>query len=117
MKLVFIVMKNSDFTEGRGPMFTHLVFSTFDQAEKYVLAQEGIYGSPQGRSSYGGSSPDSVSYNGYSIDTHRVVSTAAEMLEKEHLKARAEILARSKEVKAKALSKLSYEEREILGLN
>jgi hypothetical protein len=57
---VFIVTKNADFTEGRGPMMFHKAFATFGAAEAYVMSQDGIYGSKQGKSSYGG-------YNGYDI--------------------------------------------------
>ncbi len=63
---VFVVKKNADFTEGRGPMLFNRIFSTFEAAEKYVLAQDGIYGSKQGKSAYGG-------YNGYDIEEHEVL--------------------------------------------
>ena len=56
---VFVVLKNADFTEGRGPMLFHKVFATKKAAHDYIMDQEGIYGSKQGVSSYG--------YNGYNI--------------------------------------------------
>lgn len=44
---VFIVLKNTDFTEGRGTMIFHKAFSTLEKAQEYVENQFGIYGSPQ----------------------------------------------------------------------
>lgn len=44
---VYIVRKNSDFTEGRGPMLFHKVFYSGDDAIAYVQGKSGIFGSPQ----------------------------------------------------------------------
>lgn len=41
------VLKNADFTEGRGPMVFHKVFKTLDSAVSYIMKQDGIYGSKQ----------------------------------------------------------------------
>lgn len=68
MKKVYVVNKNADFTEGRGPMLLHRVFSTFSKAEDYIMAQEGIFGSAQrkgGQSRLFGST--FTHYNGYQI--------------------------------------------------
>lgn len=66
MTEVYVILKNADFTEGRGPMLLHRVCDTFDVAEAYVMAQSGIFGSEQGLSKY--QSPiDEWNYNGYSI--------------------------------------------------
>lgn len=46
-KYVFVVLKNADFTEGRGPMRLHKIFKTLDNAISYILAQNGVYGSKQ----------------------------------------------------------------------
>ena len=46
-KFVYIVMKNSDFTEGRGPMYIHKLFRNIENAREYIKKQSGIFGSPQ----------------------------------------------------------------------
>jgi hypothetical protein len=61
-EIVYIVLKNADFTEGRGPMFFHKVFKTRQIAHDYIMQQEGIYGTPQ-RQSTGLEN----NYNGYQI--------------------------------------------------
>lgn len=43
----YVVTKNADFTEGRGPMLLDCVFLTIEAAEQYVEKQKGIYGSKQ----------------------------------------------------------------------
>ncbi len=65
---VYIVYRNADFTEGRGPMLLHKIFSNFRAAEDYVMDQEGIMGTEQKRDGYGG-------YNGFSIKPQRVIET------------------------------------------
>lgn len=65
MTQVFIVTKNTDFIEGRGPMIFNRVFDTFEAAEFYVLNQYGISGSKQGPSGYG--TETIITYNGYDI--------------------------------------------------
>lgn len=44
---MYIVRKNADFTEGRGPMNIHAAFKTYDEAVSYIMEQKGIYGSAQ----------------------------------------------------------------------
>ena len=63
---VAIVLKNADFTEGRGPMFIDRVFSSVEKAEGYIMGQGGIFGSPQYKepASY---SDTGYLYNGYDI--------------------------------------------------
>ena len=63
---IFIVLKNTDFTEGRGPMLYYRAYATFEQAETYVLSQSGIFGSPQKRQS-GFANDGSIHYNGFTI--------------------------------------------------
>lgn len=94
---VAIVLKNADFTEGRGPMLLHKVFDTVENAEAYILLQPGIYGSKQGRSPYGG-------WNGYDVKVCEVYGG-------ENWK---EIM--DKQLREEALKKLSPEERRVLGL-
>ena len=69
---LFIVTKNADFTEGRGPMVYHKAFRTFDDAVEYVMKQDGIYGSAQGARNNAGISITGTpyvvsSFNGYNI--------------------------------------------------
>lgn len=68
----FVVLKNSDFTEGRGPMVVDKIFKSIVSAEEYVSAQSGIYGSKQYRSTHFGVNINGVfyaitSHNGYEI--------------------------------------------------
>lgn len=96
---VFIVTKNADFTKGRGPMLFHRVFETWEDAERYVMAQPGIYGSLQMKSSVAGDK-DCAHYNGYCIQTEPVMQYNEETLAKQAaIKTEIETL----EVKLKAL--------------
>lgn len=70
--VVWLVMKNADFTEGRGPMSPHRLYLMWSHAVAYVLAQDGIYGSRQGIETYAGVSVNGNAYcvsgfNGYDI--------------------------------------------------
>lgn len=67
---VFVVLKNADFTEGRGPMFFDKAFANKADAHNYIMDQDGIYGSSQGPSSYGVDC-----YNGYEIKTIDLISS------------------------------------------
>jgi hypothetical protein len=103
MKKVYIVRKNGDFTEGRGPMNYHRTFSNGPEAVRYVQAQEGIFGSPQhveldkyGHYAYA---------NGYSIDEEFVYESAGQAIDEAEEKER-----------VKALNKLTARERKLLGL-
>lgn len=44
---MFLVTRNADFTEGRGPMIPHKLFANPSDAYNYIMRQTGIYGSPQ----------------------------------------------------------------------
>ena len=71
-KYCFVVLKNSDFTEGRGSMNMDYVFISKVKAEEYIASQEGIYGSQQYRdvhicNNIYGKLCCSVYYNGYDI--------------------------------------------------
>lgn len=46
---VFVVLKNTDFTEGRGPMRLHKIFADFKSAELYVMDQPSMFGLHQRR--------------------------------------------------------------------
>lgn len=74
----FLVMKNADFTEGRGPMDPHKAFRSYDDAYNYIMSQAGVYGSPQRQSIRYGLNVynqfyGSVDFNGYSIKTLEVL--------------------------------------------
>lgn len=45
--IVWCVLKNADFTEGRGPMRLHKIFNDIHDAVNYIMSQSGIYGSRQ----------------------------------------------------------------------
>lgn len=100
---IYVVFKNADFTEGRGPMQFHLAFTDGEEAIRYVEKQQGIYGSPQrvergkyGHFAYG---------NGYEIDKVVVHRSVAEVIRNQ-----------KEEARKKALAKLTEEEIELLGL-
>jgi len=66
------VLKNADFTEGKGPMLLDKIFRSYDKATQYIMKNEGIYGSRQHSKNYSGVSiygkPYCVSsFNGYEI--------------------------------------------------
>lgn len=68
----YVVLRNSDFTEGRGPMCLHSVFNSKVSAERYVAGKIGIFGSSQYREVHIGNNVFndlycSVYYNGYEI--------------------------------------------------
>lgn len=70
---VAAVLRNADFTEGRGPMLLDKVFSDLPAAERYIAGNEGIYGSPQRRELYLGINITStlfarLHWNGYTIE-------------------------------------------------
>jgi hypothetical protein len=70
---VYVVLKNRDFTEGRGPMCLHKVFKNIFDAEEYISQQKGIYGSEQNRYINVGTNINnkvyaSVYHNGYDIE-------------------------------------------------
>ena len=41
-KSVSVVLKNTDFTEGKGSMVIHKVFVAIDNARRYIKTQPGI---------------------------------------------------------------------------
>ena len=75
MENVWIVKENADFTEGRGPMRVHLIFSNFDDAHKWVMTQRGISSSPPRQDRGTGN------YDGYSITKYKVYDSADSLLE------------------------------------
>lgn len=70
--VIFLVEKNSDFTEGRGPMRFDSAYYTLDDAVAYIMRQDGIYGTNQGVSNHPGINIHGVPYvvsnfNGFDI--------------------------------------------------
>ena len=47
MTKIYVVLKNVDFTEGRGPCLYHKTFTTLDKARNYVKNQSGVMGGDQ----------------------------------------------------------------------
>jgi len=66
MRYVWIVEKNADFTEGRGPMLFHKAFANEADAVAYIMDQAGIFGSKQNENFYSGDS-NYRSFNGYGL--------------------------------------------------
>jgi hypothetical protein len=97
--MIYCVLMNADFTEGRGPMLLHKVFDTRDAAHRYIMSQAGIFGSEQKYDK------KYDSYNGYDIKELPVYTEAD----------KPEEMARE-ERRQKALAKLSQSDREALGL-
>lgn len=93
MESVFAVLKNADFTEGRGPMLLHKIFSSYEAASDYIMAQPGIYGSKQGID-ISLSKVNDWWYNGYQVkqmdvlDSFDVGKLASARREIKELKAR-----------------------------
>ncbi len=68
----YLVLKNADFTEGRGPMVPVKIFSSPSKAHGWIMSQEGIQGTvPWFQLNYGvniqGDLYCITSYNGYKI--------------------------------------------------
>lgn len=79
MKPVFIVLKNADFTEGRGPMRFHSVWGNWEDADHYVMNQCGIFGSPQYLDKrLSKPSEGRWSYNGYDITQTYLIENSEE---------------------------------------
>lgn len=71
-KMFWVISKNVDFTEGRGPMVFHAAYQNFDDAVEYIMEQDGIYGSRQGADNFPGISVKGNAYvvsgfNGYDL--------------------------------------------------
>lgn len=77
---IFMVLKNADFTEGRGPMFTDILCDSFATAETYVMGKEGIFGLRQERSEHI-SKDGQWHYNGYEIQ-RMPIHTAKSLFDK-----------------------------------
>ena len=74
---VWVITKNQDFTEGRGPMLTHRICKNLQDAIDYIFCQPGIYGSEQRLSNYSGINIKGTpyfysSFNGYDLIPFKV---------------------------------------------
>ncbi len=103
MRKIYIVYRNSDFTEGKGVMLFHCAFSDGEEAIKYVEKQQGIFGSSQRveRNRYG----CYATANGYDIKEATLYEVGDDLEKIESDKKR-----------QVALNKLTAEERTLLGL-
>jgi hypothetical protein len=101
---IYLVFRNSDFTEGRGPMVFSCAFKDATDAVEYVARQEGIFGSPQ-KVEIGKHFGTYASANGYDIREVELI----ESLEQEEA-------IHQDRVRRRALSKLTREEWNALGL-
>lgn len=70
MTTVWVVMKNADMTEGRGPMLFHSVWDDENAVVAWVSAQDGAYGSVVSRVDQTGTTYYVA--NGYRIDRVRL---------------------------------------------
>lgn len=64
---MYLVLMNSDFTEGRGVMVPHQIFDSREAAHQYIMMQPGIFGSKQRKH-------DDDRYNGYAIEEMLVLT-------------------------------------------
>lgn len=76
---VYVVFKDADFVEGRGPMRVHLIFSKFEDAHNWIMSQKGIMGTEQSQGVSGNSSR--WSYNGYAIHKHKVYEDSISIIQ------------------------------------
>ena len=100
METVYVVMKNSDFTEGRGPMVLDSIWSNPSEAILYANSLE-PYGATLELGRYG-----SYAYGQF-------IKIEARNIHEKFIDKRAEKEAEAKRI---ALAKLSSSERKLLGL-
>ena len=94
---VYLTYRNSDLTEGRGPMVADACFSTRAVAASYIDALPGVMGRRQKWSQ--------EEYGDWEIREIEVHDSIAELGK-----------SRKAEIKKKALAKLGEEEKKALGL-
>jgi hypothetical protein len=97
-KIVYGLYYNSDMTEGRGPMLLHSIWDNWAECVKFMDKQTGIMGRKAKWSTQ--------KYGDWRIEEHYIVSSEADMTEKQN-----------HEIKQKALAKLTDEEKKALGLD
>lgn len=101
MQRVYIVLKNADFTEGRGPMLYDRTFKSESLANEYIMSKKGIFGSKQEYyPKY--SSPIRAVYNGYDMILAEVLESLISPEELKDLKKeKAQLEQRIAEIDAK----------------
>jgi hypothetical protein len=106
MKHIWVIQKNADMTEGRGPMiFTGIAFTKLEDAKEYISKQYGVMGTK-------GESPKQLfrDQNIWSANAHEAeLVTVYDSLDS--FKDDQDCID-----KLKALNKLSPREKELLGL-
>ncbi len=100
---VFIVTKNTDMTEGRGPMTFEHCFATFELASDYVLSCSGIMGFHDNKlHKYTGLKDEYWTANARNIREVQILTT---------------IPVSDEQLRAMALRKLTDQEKRALGLH
>jgi|1185.fasta_scaffold212651_3 hypothetical protein len=99
---VYAVYRNQDMTEGRGPMVLDRLFADMDSAHQYANAQRGV----MGRKPASGSWETERYASDWETRTLPVFSSLAE-----------ESQWTQNDTRARALNKLSPDERRVLGLS
>lgn len=95
--IIYCVFRNSDFTEGRGPMVLDSIWNNYEEAAKYIDNQPGIQGKKAkwSQSLYGDWEIKKMPIFQH-IEDKQAIDNAL--------------------LKQKALAKLTIEERKVLGL-
>lgn len=100
MTAVYVVMRNSDFTEGRGPMVMDSLWMNAKDAVRYAESIE-PYGAKMEMGKYG-----AFAYGQFlEIKLQEVMDSYEDMTQK-----------KENELREKALAKLSDKEKKVLGL-
>lgn len=97
-KQVYVVMRNSEMTEGRGPMVFHSLWSTKEVADHFIDEQPGVMGRKQKWSQQ--------KYGDWTVTPMPVYEFLEEYETEKKL-----------EIREQALKKLSHAEKVALGLN
>lgn len=91
---VYVVLKNADFTEGRGPMLYHKIFKTQNLAHEYIMGKSGIYGTQQATASGLSKNDSEIWYNGYILRKEPIIDKVISPKEVETMRDRIKDLER-----------------------
>src|SRR5574343_1138633 len=97
IKIVYLTKRNADMTEGRGPMVNDLCFANRNEAEAYIDEQDGVMGRRERWSQR--------AFGDWTIDEVEVLDSYRDAL-----------AVKKESLKARALLKLTKEEKAALGL-
>ncbi len=97
MKTVYATYYNADMTEGRGPMVLDKIFTNRVDANAYIDTKFGVMGRPGPWSNQ--------KYGDWTVQEHRLFDSLDDAA-KDH----------DREVRKRALGKLTDEERKVLGI-